>query len=187
MPLTPSTLTPQLRRAGYFITITTIFIQLGEVLLRVWPFRLGFPGWRVTFVAGTSSIAPTLLLMAFVLIAIAVFAGNRPLSLVLSGLAFLAAFWFLLSIGAFTLDSLEIRNQVPVASTRKYDITQLWTLLRVLMGLVGFVMLALASLRSATAMRQQTARQTRSGATVITGNTPTAGPRVGDPAAVKGT
>ena len=185
MPLTPSALTPQLRRAGYFIAFLTIFILVAEVLLRAWPFRLGSSAWRLGIASSVSSIVPTLLLMAFVLIAMAIFAGSRRLSITFSGLAFFAAICFLALFGAFVLDTLELRNQVRVSATRQYDITAAWTLIRVLVGLVGFVMLGVASLRSAIAARQQTARQTQKGGTLIAGSTPTPGPRVGEPAGLK--
>jgi hypothetical protein len=182
---TPTALTPQLRRAGYFIAMATIFIQVAEVFLRSWPFRLLSPAWRISFVSSASSIAPAVLLMTFVLIAIAIFAGDSRLSLVFSGFAFLAAIGFFVLSGAFMLDSIEIRNQVRVSLSRQYDITSLWTLIRVLMGLAGFVMLAVAGLRSAIGMRQQTARQTKRVGTLIAGNTPTPGPRVGESAGVR--
>jgi hypothetical protein len=184
---TPSPLTPQLRRAGYFIALATIFTQLSEVFLRSWPFRFLSPAWRISLVSSVSSITPTLLLMAFVLVAIAIFAGNRPLSLVFSGFAFLAAICCLLMSGTLMLDAIQMRNQVRTAVARQYDITTLWTLFRVVIGLAGFLMLGLASLRSAMAMRAQTARQTKRTGTLIGTNPPTPAPRVGESTGVKGT
>lgn len=186
MSLTPSALTPQLRRAGYFIAIATIFMQLAEVFLRSWPFRLSSPAWRISVVSSISSIAPTLLLMTFVLVAIAIFAGDRTLSLVFSGFAFLAAICFFGLSGALILDSLQLRNQVRMSVSRQYDVTSLWTLIRVLIGLAGFLMLAVAGLRRAIALRQQTARQTKRVGTFIAANTATPGPRVGEFVGVKG-
>jgi len=183
--LTPSALTPQLRRAGYFIALATIFIQLAEVFLRSWPFRFLSPAWRIGFVSSISSIAPTVLLMAFVLIAIAIFAGDRRLSLVFSGLAILAATCFLAMSGALVLDTIQMRNQVRVSVSRQYDITSLWTLIRVVTCLAGFVMLAVAGLRNSIATRP-VARPTKKVGTLIGGNAPTPAPRLGDSAGVKG-
>jgi hypothetical protein len=183
--LTPSALTPQLRRAGYFVAMATIFIQVAEVFLRSWPFRFFSPAWRISFVSSISSIAPTMLLMVFVLIAIAILAGDRPLSLVFSGLAVLAAICFFLMSGTLMLDTLQMRNQVRVSQSRQYDITSLWTLTRVVTCLVGFVMLALAGLRNAIATRPA-ARQTKKVGTLIGVSTPTAGPRIGETSGVKG-
>jgi hypothetical protein len=186
--LTPSALTPQLRRAGYFIALATIFIQLAEVFLRSWPFRFLSPAWRISLVSSVSSIAPTLLLMTFVLVAIAIFAGDRTLSLVFSGFAFLGALCCLVMSGTLMLDAIQMRNQVRMAVSRQYDITSLWTLTRVVIGLAGFLMLAVASLRSAMAMRQQqTTRQTKKVGTLIGANPPAPAPRVGESTGVKGT
>ena len=188
MLLTPAPLTPQLRRAGYFIAMATIFIQVAEVSLRLWPFRFLSPTWRINLVSSVSSIAPMMLLMAFILVAIAIFVGDRRLSLVFAGIAFLAAFFFLAMSGAFVLDSIQMRNQVRVSVSRAYDVTTLWTLVRVLLCLAGFVMLAMASLRGAMAMRlQQTPRQSKRVGTLIGGNPPAPAPRVGESTGVKGT
>ena len=176
-------LTPQLRRAGYFIAIVTIIVQLTEVMLRAWPFRLHSPAWRISIVSSTTSTALTVLFMTFVLIAIAILAGDRPLTLVFSGFATLAAISFLVLSATFILDALQMRNQVQVSVSRRYDLTSVWELTRLLMGLVGFTMLALAGTRRAIDVgRQPTKRDVR-----LIMNTPKSGPIVSESAPVSKT
>ena len=181
----PSELTLRLRRAGYFIVLATIFVQCTEVILRAWPFRLHSPAWRISFVSSTTNVVLTVLLMTFVLMAIAILAGDRRLSLLFSGFAALAALSLFVLSGLFVLDALEMRNQIQVSVSRQYDITSLWALIRVLMGVAGFLMLAMAGLRSAIATGRQTARQTKKGRTLIVENAPIPGPSVTESAGVK--
>lgn len=182
----PSELTRRLRGAGYFIAIATIFVQCTEVILRAWPFRLHSPAWRISVVSSTTSIVLTVLLMTFVLMAIAILAGDRRLSLLFSGFAALAAMSLFVLSGLFVLDALEMRNQIQVSVWRQYDITSLWALIRVLMGVAGFVMLAMAGLRSASAMGRQTAPQPTKGGILIVESAPIPGPSVTESAGVKG-
>lgn len=163
----PSELPRRLRGAGYFIAMATIVVQLTEVILRAWPFRLDSPAWRISLVSSTTSVVLTLLLMTFVLLAIALFAGDRRWSFIFSGFAALAAVGLFVVSGVFGLDALQMRNQVQVSVWRQYEITSLWTLIRVLMGVAGFVMLAMAGLRGARAMERPTARRPKKGGTLI--------------------
>ena len=189
---TSSDLSRQLRGAGYLIAIATIFVQLTEVVLRLWPYRFSSAAWRLTLVSTITSTVLTLLLMTFIIIAIAIFAGDRPVTLVFGGFSVIAAITFFVLSGMFILDAVQLRNQVQIAVARQYDITSVWTLSRALIGLAGFTMLSVAGLRSGITMGRQAARQTHKGAgTLIVGSpagaTPASAARVsGESAGVKG-
>jgi hypothetical protein len=166
----------KLRFAGYYVGIAVLIAQVTELLLASYPARLSSPSWRITFVGGTANTVFMTLLVLFILTAIAVIAADRRITFVISTLAALAALVFLGMSGMFALDALQMRNQVRQSLAERYDFSAAWVLVRMLIGVGGFLILSVTAFRSARAIRAQVARGSTKGGNLIMGGVGTARP-----------
>jgi hypothetical protein len=165
VPLTSFERFQFVRGAGYFVAFTTLFTQLAELMLRSWPIRIHSPAWRLGFVGGMSGLVMAALLMLLVAFAIATFADDRLTTVIVSALSFVSAVMYVFAAGMFGLDVLQMRNQVRMSVAQQYDVTTAWLLVRVLLGAAGFLILAIAALKSVRAAEKMAPRRTP-----VTGN-----------------
>jgi hypothetical protein len=165
----------RLRGAGYYIGIVVLVAQMTEVVLVALPPRVHSPSWRITFVSNAANTVFMTLLVMFIMTAIAVIANDRRVTFVLAWLSAVAALLFLGFSGIFALDALQMRNEVRQQLAARYDYASAWVLTRGLIGSVGFVILAVAAIRSARGMRTES-RAAPQGGKLIVGAMPA--PRV---------
>jgi branched-subunit amino acid transport protein AzlD len=174
------------RGAGYFVAFTTLATELVELILRSWPFRIHSPAWRLGFVGGMSGVVMAALLMLLVVFAIANFADDRITTLIVSAISFVSAVIYVFAAGMFGLDVLQMRNQVQMSVAQQYDVTSAWMLIRVLLGVVGFLILAIATLRSVQAAKKVAPRRTPTGGNFIVGTSrPPTVPKIDETAGAK--
>jgi len=169
VPLTSFERFQFVRGAGYFVAFTTLVTQFVELMLRSWPVRIHSAAWRLGFVGGMSGLVMVTLLMLLVAFAIANFADDRLTTVIVSALSFVSAVVYVFAGGMFGLDVLEMRNQVQMSVAQQYDVTSAWVLVRLLLGVAGFLILAIAALKSMRAAEKLAPRRTPVSGNLIVG------------------
>lgn len=89
------------------------------------------------------------LLFFFLLAAIAILARDRLVLYTLAGLTAVGAVGLLVASGVFGLDIVQMRDQVRVDRSQQYNVLAVWIFGRMLLGSVGFALLALRTFRTA--------------------------------------
>jgi hypothetical protein len=158
-----------LRAAGYFIAFATMAVQLVELVLRAWPVRLHSAAWRLGFISNTAGIELTMFLMILLVLGIAVYSDDRPLTFAVCAVSWSTAVLYLAFTGAFAMDVLQMRNQVQMSVSQQYDVTSVWTTIRLIIGSVGFALLGLGGLRSIRSAQRSAPRPGQRGGTLVVG------------------
>lgn len=160
----------RLRFAGYYVGLAVLLSQVIDLVLGTWPARIHSPSWRITFAGGAANTVFVTLLVMFIVTSIAVIAADRRFAFVMATLSALAGITYLVLSGMFALDAIQMRNQVQQALSGRYDFASAWALVRMLIGVGGFVILCVAAFRSAGAIKRvDTARPTAKGPGYIVG------------------
>ena len=134
---------------GYLFMAMLLLLQLVDLAVRASPFRLHSPAWRLALVGTSAGAMPGLLLALFVIFAIALLAEDRVASFVVAIVSALGGILRLVALGSFSLDALQIRNEVQASLSDKYDAGSIWVIVKLVIGTVLFLVLAVSSWRTA--------------------------------------
>lgn len=146
---------------GYWFMATLFVMQVVDLGLRSWPFRLHSPAWRLGLIGTGSSTLSGQLLVLFVIFALAVVFEDRMAAFVVSVLSALTAVFSLVAVAAFSLDVLQVKNDVQASLADKYDAGSVWVILKLVIGVVLLLALAVSAWRSAKGIaRHRTAAGT---------------------------
>ena len=159
-----------LRASGYFVAFATILLQIIEVVLRSLPAQIHSAPWRLSFIGNSSGIVLNLLMMVFVILTIASLSRDRTLALAMCGLSMSVALLYLVSTGVFALDALQMRNQVQMSVATQFDVTSGWTIVRQLVGVAGFSLLAIGGWRVYRTSHVHSSRPVRKGDDLLVGS-----------------
>lgn len=158
-----------LRASGYFVAFATILMQIIEVVLRSWPAQIHSAPWRLSLIGNSSGIVLNLLMMVFIILTIASLSRDRTLALIMCGVSMSVALLYLVSTGVFALDALQMRNQVQMTVATQFDVTSTWTIVRQLVGVAGFSLLAIGGWRVYRTSHVHTSRPVRKGDDLLVG------------------
>ena len=173
-----------LRASGYFVAFATILAQIIEMVLRSLPTQIHSAPWRLSFIGNSSGIVLNLLVMVFLILTIASLARDRSLALIICGVSMSVALLYLVSAGVFALDALQMRNQVQMTVARQFDVTSGWTIVRQLVGVAGFSLLAIGGWRVYRTSHVHNTRPVRRGDDLLVGAGRPAVAVMGDDAAI---
>ena len=141
--------TRRLRVIGYLFMAMLLVMQVVDLAVRASPFRLHSPAWRLALVGTSAGAMPGQLLALFVIFAIALLAEDRTTSFVVALLSALSGVFCLVALGSFSLDALQIKNEVQASLADKYDAGTIWVIVKLVIGTVLFLVLTVASWRTA--------------------------------------
>lgn len=130
---------------------TLIVLQIIDVDVRSWPFRVHSPMWRVGFIGANTGAAGTPLIGLLIVFAIAVATDDEAAAYVVALVSALAAALCVAAAGVFSLDVLQLRNEVRSGLAGQYEIGSMWVAARVLVTAVLFVVLMTSAWRAAKA------------------------------------
>jgi hypothetical protein len=139
----------RLRAPGYLIMATLIVLQIIDVGVRSWPFRMQSPTWRLGYIAASAGAAATPLLGLLIVFGIAVATDDEAAAYVVALVSALAAALCVVGAGVFSLDLLQVRNEVRSGLAGQYEIGSMWVAVRVLVTAASFVVLAVSAWRAA--------------------------------------
>lgn len=134
---------------GYWFMATLFVMQLVDLGLRSWPFRSHSPAWRLGLIGTGASTLSGHLLVLFVIFGLAVLFEDRMAAFIVSVLSALTAVFCIVAVAAFSLDVLQVKNDVQASLADKYDVGSVWVILRLLIGAVLLLVLAVSAWRSA--------------------------------------
>jgi hypothetical protein len=159
----------RLRWPGYLVMASTTIVQVLDVGIRAWPFRIHSPAWRLGVVGFAANAVGTPMLAFLVILAIAVFSGDRGVTYFISALSGLAAVLCLFAIGVFGLDAMQMKGQVQASLSHQYDVASFWLVIRVLISAIMFAVLAVSALRVGKTVRREAIRTPVKGAPLVVG------------------
>ena len=143
----------RLRLPCYMITATLIVLQIIDVGVRSWPFRVHSPTWRLGFISASAGAVDggTPLIGLLIVFAIVVATDDEAAAYVLALVsAFATALW-VVAAGVSSLDVLQLRNEVRSGLAGQGDIGSMWVPARALVTAVLFVVLMVSAWRAAKA------------------------------------
>lgn len=130
---------------------TLIVLQIIDVDVRSWPFRVHSPTWRVGFIGASAGAAATPLLGLLIVFAIAVATDDEAAAYVLALVSALMAALCVVAAGIFSVDVFQLRTEVRSGLAGQYEIGSMWVAARVLITAVLFVVLMVSAWRAAKA------------------------------------
>lgn len=146
---------------GYWFMATLLVMQVVDLVLRAWPFRVHSPAWRLGLISAGASTMNGELLVLFVVFGLAVVFEDRMAAFVVSVLSALTAVFCVVAVGAFALDVLQVKNEVQASLADKYDVGSIWVILRLVIATVLLLVLAVSAWRTAKGIaRHRTAAGT---------------------------
>jgi hypothetical protein len=145
----------RLRILGYLVMATMTLVQIIDVVIRAMPFRIQSPAWRLGVVGLAANAVGTPMLAFLVILAIAVWAGDRGVVYLMAVLSALAAVLCLLATGTFALDALQMKSQVQAGFARQYDIASFWLAARVVVAAGVFLVFGVSAFRMAKTVRRE--------------------------------
>lgn len=129
--------------AAYAVALLLIIMPLVEVVLGIWPLRVGQVNWRFGAAGLVSQSVMTPLLGLFLAIATAALVGHRIAARVLSVIALAGGIMGILAIAMFGLDALEARASVRPESMTAFDRASIVAGVRYILGTVTAFLLGI--------------------------------------------
>jgi hypothetical protein len=127
-------------------------LPLLELGVSAWPPNVHVAGWRFTVVAAGATAVVNSLLGLFLILVIAIAAGDRGVAWFVSVACGLAAALCLIGGGMLPLDALQLRAQVSANTLPKYNLAWSLAVLKILCTAVVFFLLSLHASRAARGM-----------------------------------
>jgi hypothetical protein len=140
---------------GYLVMATLLLIQFIDLGIRAWPFRLHSPAWRLGLIGTAAGGMGAQLLALFVIFALAIVFEDRAAAFGVAVLSALSGVFSAIAVVAFSLDVLQVKNEVQASLADKYDIGSVWVILRLVIGAVLFLVLAVSAWRTARGIARQ--------------------------------
>jgi hypothetical protein len=157
----------RLRIPGYFVLALLTGLPLLELAASAWPPNIHLPAWRFTLVAAGATATVNSLLGLFLILVIAVAAGDRGVVWFVSVVCGLAAAVCLIGGGMLPLDALQLRAQVDPKTLSKYNLAWSLAVLKILATAVLFLLLALHSSRAARSLGAANASRRQKGMPLV--------------------
>ena len=142
----------RLRIPGYLVLALLTGFPLLELGVSAWPPNIHLAGWRFTVVAAGATATVNSLLGLFLILVIAIAAGDRGVIWFVSIACGLGAAVCFLGGGMLPLDALQLRSQVRPDALPRYNLAWSLALLKTLSTAVVFVLLSLHASRAARGM-----------------------------------
>ena len=149
----------RLRAPGYVIIGTLTLLQLIEIEVRSWPFRIHSPAWRLGFVGTAAGAVGTPLLGLLLILAIAVASDDRAAAYAVSLVSWIAMALCIAALGMFALDVLQVKSDVAASLAGQYDVGSSWVAVRLVVAIVLFVVLGVSAWRAAKSAERHRALQ----------------------------
>ncbi len=127
--------------AAYSVAFILIVVPLTEVLLGIWPLRIGQVNWRFGAAGLVSQSVITPLLGMLLAVTTAALVEHRVTARVLAGFALLGGVLGALALAMFSLDALEARSAVRTESLQAFDKAAVVAAVKFVLGSISAVLL----------------------------------------------
>ncbi|MEP6732006.1 MAG: hypothetical protein ABJE10_15270 [bacterium] len=153
-----SSLARRLRAPGYLFLGIAMVLPLLDLLVSVYPLRLGTVVWRFGAVGLLSSAIGAPLLVLFFIFALALFAGDRRVIVTVGVISVLIALLLVASTGSFALDALQMKRRVQAAAQERFMMASMQAMLKLILEAISAIVLALSSFRALKKVKLAAAR-----------------------------
>ena len=169
MTSTAPDLIRRLRAPGYLIMAVTSILPLIDLLMAISPMHPGTVMWRFGAVGLISSAIGAPLLVLTLVYALALLCSDRKVVIAIGVIATVIAVLMLVGAGSFALDALQMKGRVNPAALDKFKGASALALVKLVVMGIASIVLAVSAFRSAKLAKKETVRATRTGATLIVG------------------
>jgi hypothetical protein len=147
-PPAPNSFARHLRVPGYLFFGIAMILPMLDLLVSVYPIRLGTVVWRFGAVGLLSSAIGAPLLVLFFIFALAVFAGDRKVILTVGVVSALIALLLIAGTGSFALDALQMKRRVQAAAQQRFMMAAMQAMLKLILEAISAIVLAIAAFRT---------------------------------------
>jgi hypothetical protein len=142
-----SSLARRLRVPGYLFFGIAMILPVLDLLVSVYPIRLGTVVWRFGAVGLLSSAIGAPLLVLFFIFALALFLGDRRVIITVGVVASLIALLLVAGAGSFALDALQMKRRVQEAAQQRFMMASMQAMLKLILEGISAIVLAIAAFR----------------------------------------
>jgi hypothetical protein len=147
-PAPTSSLARRLRVPGYLFFGIAMILPILDLLVSVYPIRLGTVVWRFGAVGLLSSAIGAPLLVLFFIFALALFLGDRRVVLTVGIVASLIALLLVAGAGSFALDALQMKRRVQEAAQQRFMMASMQAMLKLILEGISAIVLAISAFRT---------------------------------------
>ncbi|MEO5817633.1 MAG: hypothetical protein ABIT20_20360 [Gemmatimonadaceae bacterium] len=147
-PAPTSSLARRLRVPGYLFFGIAVILPILDLLVSVYPIRLGTVVWRFGAVGLLSSAIGAPLLVLFFIFALAMFLGDKRVVLTVGIVASLIALLLVAGAGSFALDALQMKRRVQEAAQQRFMMASMQAMLKLILEGVAAIVLAISAFRT---------------------------------------
>lgn len=144
----PNSLARHLRVPGYLFFGIAMLLPVLDLLISIYPFRIGTVVWRFGAVGLLSSAVGAPLLVLFFVFALALFAGDRKVVIGVGVLAALIALLLISGSGSFVLDALQMKRRVQAAAQQRFMMASAQAMLKLVLESITAIVLAISAFRA---------------------------------------
>ncbi|MEO8338002.1 MAG: hypothetical protein ABI664_23715 [bacterium] len=146
-PAPTSSLARHLRVPGYLFFGIAMILPILDLLISVYPLRLGTVVWRFGAVGLLSNAIGAPLLVLFFIFALAVFSGDKRVIATVGVIAALIALLLVAGAGSFALDALQMKRRVQAAAQQRFMMASAQAMVKLVAEGVSAIVLAYSAFR----------------------------------------
>ena len=158
------------RAPAYFVAGLMFFIPLIDIAVNASPYRIHDPNWRVALITTSVGASATILFALLITYLVGVFAEDRPTGWLVGIISALMAVLCIGAAGAFVLDALQLRAQVPPGLEGRYNLASAWAFAKICLAVAGAAVLSINAFRSARSMQRASGRRGTKAPSVVLGS-----------------
>ncbi|MDB4888704.1 MAG: hypothetical protein JWL61_559 [Gemmatimonadetes bacterium] len=144
----PNSLARHLRVPGYLFFGIAMILPLLDLLVSVYPARLGTVVWRFGAVGLLSSAIGAPLLVLFFIFALALFVGDRKVIVTVGVVAALIALLLVAGTGSFALDALQMKRRVQAAAQQRFMMASMQAMMKLILEAISAIVLSITAFRT---------------------------------------
>jgi hypothetical protein len=161
-PPAPNSLARHLRVPGYLFFGIAMILPLLDLLVSVYPIRLGTVVWRFGAVGFLSGAIGAPLLILFFIFALALFAGDRKVIMTVGVVAALIALLLVAGTGSFALDALQMKRRIQAAAQQRFVMVAMQAMLKIILQAISAIVLSITAFRTLKNWKRVTNTRTES-------------------------
>ena len=146
-PTAPNSIARRFRVPGYLFFGIAFVLPLLDLLISVYPIRLGTVVWRFGAVGLLSSAIGAPLLVLFLIFVLAVICGDNKVITTVGVVAAIIALVLVAGTGSFALDALQMKRRVQEAAQQRFMLASGQAMLKMILQGISAIVLAITAFR----------------------------------------
>ena len=138
-----------LRPIGYALSLLLFFLPIGEIIATGFPFFWGQALWRYSLEGMAGASSATMLVGAFLMLALATFTSHRGAAMLAAILALVVGLLYLVAVPFAALDAIQLKANSVSGDGGKFKLTAAWIMFKLAVSGIAFLWIAVAGFKSA--------------------------------------